>query len=328
VTRAAPRPHGTNAKRTKERCDCEPCCEAGRRYERHRSKLRIMGRVAYVDAGAAREHVQALLRGGMTVRQVEAASGVDRTSIRVMLGGFPGRKASKRIRPATAAALLSVLADPYEPVGDATVDGAGTRRRLQALLANGYTGRDLTRRLGSGPATKVVQVGRSGRVRADTARRVRELYEQLEHTEGPSSRAQIYYRGLGFLPPAWWDPDTIDDPAAEPEGLRSYRSGDLLDDVSAPRVERVARMAARGLDVDQIAAVIGCEVRYVRRDLRERDEVAAQRSRSAASGGVDLGEVEHLEAGGCSLEEIARRMGVQVESIERARQRAAEREAS
>lgn len=98
---------------------------------------------------------------------------------------------------------------------------------------------------------------------------------QLEHTEGPSSWAATYYRGLGYLPPAWWDPGTIDDPAAEPDGLRLYgpnRRGDkqvLYDDVTAPRVERVRRMTARGLSTGEIAAAIGCRLRYVQRDLRE-----------------------------------------------------------
>lgn len=277
MTRTQPRECGTYAKRAREHCGCEPCVDAGRRYERRRSKLRALGHPAYIDASPAREHVRQVLRDGMAVRDVEALSGVNRTAIRVLLGETPGRKASKRIRPATAAALLAVEPGPREPTGDATIDGAGTRRRLQALLAHGYTGRDLTRRLRSGPNTHVLQVARASRVRADTARRARQLYAELEHTEGPSSRARTYYRGLGYLPPAWWDPDTIDDPAAEPDGLRTYRRDDLLDDVTAPRAERVARLAARRLTPAQIAEVVGCPERYVRRDLRKyaADEQAA-----------------------------------------------------
>ncbi len=80
----------------------------------------------------------------------------------------------------------------------------------------------------------------------------------------------------------WWDPDIIDDPDAEPAGIRVYmkiRVEDaqgviryrrvLVDVVTETRVERVARMHRLGLSVDQIAVRIGTRVRYVRRDLAE-----------------------------------------------------------
>lgn len=58
--------------------------------------------------------------------------------------------------------------------------------------------------------------------------------------------------------------------------------------------------------------------------LGEPDPVRPGRGRAL----VDLAEVDHLAAFGCSLEEIAARMGVGVGAIERARYRAAERAAA
>jgi len=57
------------------------------------------------------------------------------------------------------------------------------------------------------------------------------------------------------------------------------------------------------------------------------DDPAAQPDMGEpASRGLDLAEVAHLRAGGCSDEEIARRMGVSAGAIERARFRAAREE--
>jgi hypothetical protein len=288
VTAAVPvsgRQHGTLAMRRRGECatdPCDPCLEEGRRYERNRSKLHVMGRKPYVAAGRARAHVQRLLAGGMTVRQVEAASGVNRTAIRVMLGDFPGRKRSEQIRPWTERALLIVRGNlgPARS-GTATVDAAGTRRRLEALQAIGYPARELAQRLGAGPRSPL-QVARRARVRAATARAVADLYAALENTPGPSHRVAVTAQARGFLAPAWWDTDTIDDPDKAPVGLCTYIQGDrylhgprnvLFDVADAPRLARIELLLSRGLTRREVAGRLGIPLRYVSRDLVE-DRVA------------------------------------------------------
>jgi hypothetical protein len=288
MTAAVPvsgRQHGTLAMRRRGECatePCNPCLEEGRRYERKRSKLHVMGRKPYMTAGRARAHVQRLLAGGMTVRQVEAASGVNRTAIRVMLGDFPGRKRSEQIRPWTERALLAVRGNlgPSRS-GTATVDAAGTRRRLEALQAIGYPARDLAQRLGAGPKTPL-QVARRARVRAATARAVADLYVKLENTPGPSHRVAVTAQARGFLAPAWWDTDTIDDPDKAPAGVRVYERNTvgrpvdhhrLLDVADAPRLARIELLLSRGLTRREVAGRLGIPLRYVSRDLVE-DRVA------------------------------------------------------
>jgi DNA-binding CsgD family transcriptional regulator len=275
-------------------CDCHECIEAGRRYSRRNAKMRARGTVQLVPAAPARTHVLALLQAGMTIRQVEARSGVHRTAIRVLVGDFPNRRPSHRVRPATAAALLAVPGETHVPVGTATVDATGTRRRLQALLALGYTGNDLARRLGC--STPTLQIARQCRVRAATARAVRALYEELENIPGPSSRARTYYRSCGYLTPAWWDPDTIDNPAVEPEGIRTYAADGctLIDDVTAPRSARIDLMARRGLDPAAIAVALQLPRRYVYRDLRTAGEAATAGRRHRAP------QAEVRRCAGCS----------------------------
>ena len=160
------------------------------------------------------------------------------------------------------------------------VDATGTRRRLQALLANGHRAKDLVAALGV--HTSCQRIIRSEKVSAVIRDSVTQLYGELENRVGPSDLARERYRGLGYLSPMWWDPDIIDDPDAEPAGIRVYmkiRVEDaqgviryrrvLVDVVTETRVERVARMHRLGLSVDQIAVRIGTRVRYVRRDLAE-----------------------------------------------------------
>lgn len=265
------RQHGTLAMRTRGECatnPCPPCLEAGRRAKRHQEKMKIMGRQPYVAAGKARQHVRRLLAGGMSVRQIEAVSGVHRTAIRVMLGDFPNRKRSERIRPTTHWALMAVQVDLGPNRGTATVDAVGTRRRLEALQAIGYSTRYLAARLGAGPKTPL-QVARRDRVRAATARGVAALYTELECTAGPSRRVSITARARGFLTPAWWDAETIDDPNIGPDGIYTYRQSgrSLADAANAPRGARIDMLLRAGLSRQQVADRLGVPLRYVNRDI-------------------------------------------------------------
>lgn len=130
--------------------------------------------------------------------------------------------------------------------GPAWVDATGTMRRLQALMANGWTSGELTRRLGQ-RSSHGLQIGKFGRVHRDTAAKVAALYGELEHIEGPSQRARALYRNRGYLPPGAWDAATIDDPAANP--------------LSLPPV------------IDRVAVVLACEGERV--PLRKAERVAA-----------------------------------------------------
>lgn len=235
-----------------------------------------------VDAAPAREHVQYLLDVGMSVAQIQYASGVNRTAIRVMLGDFPGRRPSAQIRAGTEQRLMRVRANRGSSIGG-IVPAAGTLRRLHALVAMGYPLRDLSRLLGR--SHHLIQMGRNGTVLASEAQAVMALYDELSDTPGPSSRSREYARYRGWLAPAWWDDDAIDDPLYEPEGLRTYRpvsvqrmtdghrgryhEQELIDDVTLPRPERVELLTRRGFTDEEIAQRIGTSVRYVKRDRLE-----------------------------------------------------------
>lgn len=253
---------------------CQVCAPV---VSREGYKRGQMGRRVYVPAEPARRHVAELERAGMTRHQIAEIAGINRTQVRNLMVGQPPRQGpAKNLRPETARAILAVRADACTPAAaasadhraGATVDATGTRRRLQALAASGWSLRDVAPRLSVLPANLSTLLRRE-RVTSNTARQVRALYDELEHRPGPSSRAARIARTRGWLAPAWWDADALDDPHAIPEGMLVYDDrGQFVDDHSAWRCDRVARLTARGLTPAQVAEALDVPVRYVHLDLR------------------------------------------------------------
>lgn len=96
-----------------------------------------------------------------------------------------------------------------------SVDATGTRRRIQALVANGYTFKDIGAELGVAHdvARQIAQHRKW--VRRETAERVAEVYERLAMkplTDNQSSRyARTVAARHGWVPPLAWD-DIDNDP--------------------------------------------------------------------------------------------------------------------
>lgn len=139
-------------------------------------------------------------------------------------GGPGGRPLSKRIRPQTAVAILAVQPSGQNLGTAALVDATGTRRRLHALVAIGWSQAKLGERLGIAPAG-MSQVMRREHVTAGTARAAAELYEELWNRLPPeggqrekiaAARARNSARQNGWVPPMAWDDDQIDLPAGNP----------------------------------------------------------------------------------------------------------------
>lgn len=223
------RPHGTYAKYTAEHCRCDECREANRAYNERRNRQILYGQwQPFVDAEPVRDHVRYLQAAGMGWRRIAAAAGVTSSVVNKLLYGCPSRGAapSKRLRAATAEAILAVQPS-LDALGAHThVDGAGTRRRLQALVACGWSVAALGRRLGVTPQN-MTRLMVAERVYATTARRVITVYDGLWNAppprrtsgeKGSVSRALKLARQREWPPPMAWDDESIDDPAAVPDG--------------------------------------------------------------------------------------------------------------
>jgi hypothetical protein len=221
------RPHG-RVKYVVEKCRCDVCRAESTAWNRAWRRRRAYGIDAYVDAEPARQHVRGLMAGGLGAKRIAALSGVPHGGVSKLLYGDPqrGMAPSKRIRQATETRLLAVEATLDTLGARALLDGTGTRRRLRALVARGWSKRKLSLRLGMQPSNFGATFD-NDKVRASTARAVRVLYDELwnvtppEATHGDriaASRARRYAQTQGYAPPLAWDDDTIDDPDAKPEG--------------------------------------------------------------------------------------------------------------
>jgi len=228
------RPHGSRARyvsgpdaggRPGRGCRCAACTAANRAEARRRARMITYGRwQPYVDAGPAREHLRALSRAGLGRRRVAQLSGLSESALSRILHGRRGRPPARRVRPRTAAAILAIApaADGLAP--SAPVDATGTRRRLQALVATGWTQAQLAAQLGMLPGNFGAMMRRA-QVTAGTARAVRQLYDRLwDQPPDPqewrakisASRARNHAAVSGWPPPLAWDDEAIDDPAAVP----------------------------------------------------------------------------------------------------------------
>lgn len=220
------RPHG-NAKYHLENCRCPVCCQAARDYDNNRRRAIAYGRwQPYVDAEPVRAHVRALGEFGIGWMRLATIAGVPRGSVSKLLYGDPQRNMapSKRILPKNALALLAVQ-PTLDNLGDgAAIDGTGTRRRLQALVAKGWSQSELACRLGMERASFSTTIT-GGLVRAHTVRAVMALYDQLWR-EDPAAHgvprrwieaSRRHALARGWAPVGAWDDDQIDNPDAFPD---------------------------------------------------------------------------------------------------------------
>ncbi len=121
----------------------------------------------------------------------------------------------------------------------AIIPAVGTARRLQALVALGYSWRELAVHLGvSNRRAADIGMNTDGSVHRTTAARVKYLYDRLSGTRGTCRYAFTVAARYGFVPPLAWN--NIDDPNETP---------DLGTD--APVVDRV--VIDRALDGERVS---------------------------------------------------------------------------
>ena len=194
-------------------------------YEQHRTRMKAYGRWgergSFVDAQPVRDHIATLQDAGISWKRLHQLSGVALSSISRIVNGRTerGEGPAIHVTQTTADRILAVDV-PVVWWTHATAgrvgDHTGTTRRLQALVAIGYTQTYLCDRLGVDVANGTVLFYGKRPLRAGTARGAAALYDELSMTPGPSKRSRNRAAKLGWLAPLDWDDDLIDDPAAPP----------------------------------------------------------------------------------------------------------------
>lgn len=243
------------------------------RYDVHRGVHRL------IDSGPTREHIAGLLDQGASVRGIAEAAGISPSVVsRLRLGRQPS------IRRPVAAALgnVTMTAIVGRPNGAGFVPNLGARRRIQAMLAIGWRHEDINAATGKG-RSQVILAQAGDWISRDNHDAIARAYAQLAGRPGPSAATRGRAAKLGYAPPAAWDDDTIDDPAALPQHLAPEQPGAGVDQVAVlrrmggdrtvelTRAERwvvVRRLNGQGLDDQEISRLTGIWDRQVLRDRK------------------------------------------------------------
>ena len=173
------RAHGTRARYVfgvtgsnwRNGCRCADCSIAAGDYERNRRRQREAGTPAFVDATEAREHLHWLSTQGIGLRTVAEHTGLSRTALQKLRTGQ-----RTRCRPETADLILGMHLGRAKP--RAYVDGVDTLRRIEEIVAQGWTRKAIARRVVN-PEAVSLQIGKNGRVTAETAVKVRDLHREV-----------------------------------------------------------------------------------------------------------------------------------------------------
>lgn len=204
---------------SEKQCEAGNCTEPARgahlcpRHQRKWYELgRLNGRYDLVDAAPAGRRVALLRRRGWSLRLITEHSRVGRVLLTSAQNGT--RTHLHRFEADAIMAIVPTYRDSIVPI--VTV---GIGRRLDALAWMGWSRNDIADRIGVSSRTLWRAKSRQV-VAARVARLVSEFYDQNSHIEGPSYVARGLAIKAGAAPPAAWDEHSIDDPDAQPVGVR------------------------------------------------------------------------------------------------------------
>src|SRR4051794_33238320 len=284
-----PHEHGTLLAYQKDECRCPECRAANAAATRLRNRDLTYGRWSpLVDADLVRAHIARLRSTGLGVPRIAELAGVSERWLRHIIHGDKGQ-AQAHVRADPARRLLAVDAAQANLAPNRKIDGTGTRRRLQALVALGWPPAWIAQRLGRDRAN-FRQTLFTDEVTARTAADVAALYDQLWNTR-PRPETPRGERAIAdalamaaqrqWLTPLAWDHiDTDPEPPTPP--------GDALDDIDeiaielalsgrsirlsqlppAEQDEVVRRLTERGKSVRDIAEQLATSTRTVSRRRR------------------------------------------------------------
>lgn len=282
------RPHGTRRRyiagpdengQEGAGCRCTACrrANADRAAAAYRRMLerRWNGTPAWADAEPARQHVKTLMAKGAGIETIAAAGRVSTNTIYRLLYPLKGNPPARRMRADTADRILAVrLENTLQPGHQ--IDVTGTRRRIHALAAIGWSLAEQGRRLGI-TRNNMSTITHQKLVTVRVARKIAALYDELSMTPATgrtADRTRAIAARKGWAPPLAWDDDTIDDPAAAPDwGATAPRSDAIAEDAEF-------LMRVDGLTPELVAARLGVSLRTVERYARktrhqQRKEAAA-----------------------------------------------------
>lgn len=204
------------------KCRCADCRQGQARYAKRWRVRTAQGINDLVDAAPAREHVERLMRLGMSHGTIAVAAGMPNSGLQALLGLKSNAKPLKRMHRRSVHRILAVTYTPT--VGRSFVPAAGTMRRLQDLALRGFGAAEVTTLSGIQKHTITeVRSGSRSFVRTTTAEAIEALHRRLEGQAptltSPRGRAGIMTvaRRNGYAPLAAFD--DVDNEKERPKGV-------------------------------------------------------------------------------------------------------------
>jgi AraC-like DNA-binding protein len=175
--------HGTRAAYTHEGCKCPSCQRANRTAQQARRRAIAYGQWhPYTDAEPLRAHLTQLLDSGISLATIAARAGVSRGTLHALLSTHHAAT-RPRVRAGTAQRIRQVTPVHQYP---AVVDSTGAKRRVQALIANGWSMTRLAPHVHCHPST-ISRLLRSTTVTRNIDHAVRDLYTRLAEQPVPTA---------------------------------------------------------------------------------------------------------------------------------------------
>lgn len=277
-------------------CRCDECCTAHNAREQSRRKLKAYGRfdTGLVDAGPVREHLLMLGEFGLGYKRVAALAGLGTTPVRTLIWGRsePGHRygeMQKRVKRETAEKILCIRPEIHMLAGGTSIPARGAHRRVQALVARGWSMSKIAERIGWTRAN-FGRMMQSDKVSVTTHRAIAALYAELWDQAPPeesqrdkiaASRARKHAAARNWAPPLAWDDIDLDDAPdigdpdeqceADEVAVELAVSGVRVKLRNPERREVVRRLHQERLSDSQIAARGGMAERTVVRIRGELD---------------------------------------------------------
>jgi hypothetical protein len=273
-------------------CRCTPCVDAHNARERTRKKQKAYGRfdTGLVDVAPVREHVLKLAEFGIGYKRVAELAGFkSSTPVRTIIWGRqdPGPRygeMQKRVKRETAEKILAIRPTIENLGSRRPVSARGAHRRVQALVARGWSLSKIAERVGMNASNFSTFMQRP-MIGASTHLTIAALYEEMWDQLPPHEewRDKIAYtRSLHFaeqrrwLPPLAWDDIDLDEEPPVPDeevgvdetAVELAIAGEHVRLRPAERREIVTRLHPLKWSDGRIAEIIRCNVKTIGR-IRE-----------------------------------------------------------
>lgn len=215
----------------------------------------------HVPIGPIRAHVAQLRAAGIGTARIAELSGLPLHTVQsIRAGRRSGKEAPQQmVRTRTADRLLAVRPSPALVAGRRLIDATGTRRRLQALAAIGWSRARLAGHTGLRPHT-IGHLLTGDVCTLAAARTVHGLFETLWGQAPPTgtgperqakARTLADARRRRWVAPMAWDEEAIDDPAARPVLALRHRT------TAQDRLDELVWLVESGVSIDDSARRAG-----------------------------------------------------------------------